>query len=79
MLTCRLLGHRYRFAADGTVMRWWCERDCGACGQKEYATAARASAYAAAFDHEDRRDLGKRAPLIGMLPLRFARLFRRTR
>ena len=50
-------------------MRWVCER-CGAGGTKEYATAAEASGYAAAFDREDRSELGRRAPVLGMFPLR---------
>jgi hypothetical protein len=35
--------------------------------------------YAAAFDREDRQDMGRRAPLIGLLPLRLARMLRRRR
>jgi hypothetical protein len=42
MLRCRLLGHRFRFAADGDTMHWRCERGCGAGGEKRYATAAEA-------------------------------------
>jgi hypothetical protein len=34
MLRCRLLGHRFRFSADGSTMRWDCERGCGAGGEK---------------------------------------------
>jgi hypothetical protein len=67
---CRLLGHRYRFEADGQTMRWTCERGCGAGGSKEYGSAEEASRYAAAFDREDRAVLGRRAPLLGMFPLR---------
>jgi hypothetical protein len=51
-------------------MLWTCERDCGAGGSKEYANAADATRYAAAFDREDRSELGRRAPLLGMFPLR---------
>jgi hypothetical protein len=48
---CRFLGHRLRFAADGPVMRWWCERGCDdAAGEKRYASAEDARRYAAAFD-----------------------------
>jgi hypothetical protein len=68
-LRCRLLGHRFRFRSDGTTMRWACERGCGAAGEKRYPTAAVAARNARAFDREDRRDVGRRAPL-GMLPLR---------
>ena len=60
-------------------MRWKCER-CGTRGgEKVYPTAAEATRYAEAFDREDRDDLGRRAPLFGMLPLRIARLLRRRR
>ncbi|HJU36386.1 MAG TPA: hypothetical protein VJ716_03085 [Gaiellaceae bacterium] len=70
MLSCRLFGHRYRFRAEGATMRWTCERGCGADGEKEYGSAEEASRYAAAFDREDRSELGRRAPLLGMFPLR---------
>jgi hypothetical protein len=78
MLACRLLGHRPRFSSDGATMRWSCER-CGDGGEKTYATAEEAARYARAFDREDRDDLGRRAPLIGLLPLRVARALRRRR
>ena len=55
-------------------MRWECERGCGAGGDKPYASAAQAHRYAQAFDREDRSDLGRRAPLIGLLPLRVGRM-----
>jgi hypothetical protein len=73
---CRLAGHRFRFLADGSVMRWSCERGCGAGGSKRYASQAAAQRYAAAFDREALSDLGHRAPL-GMFPLRIARWLRR--
>jgi hypothetical protein len=60
-------------------MRWACERGCGAGGAKTYASAADASRYAQGFDREDRSELGRRAPLIGLLPLRIAWLVRRLR
>lgn len=76
MLACRVFGHSWRFSADGRVMRWRCGR-CGALGgEKAYGTEAEAARYAAAFDREDRDAIGKRAPLIGMLPLRIARALR---
>ena len=56
-------------------MSWSCVR-CGAGGEKRYATDADAERYAQAFDREDRDDLGRRAPLIGLLPLRLWRLWR---
>ncbi|MBO0776277.1 MAG: hypothetical protein J2P34_08165 [Actinobacteria bacterium] len=65
-----MFGHRYRFTADGTVMTWHCQRGCGAGGRKTYASAAEAGRFAAAFDREDRDDLGRRAPLVALLPLR---------
>jgi hypothetical protein len=78
-LACRLLGHRYRFTADGATMRWACAR-CGAPGgTKTYASAQEAERYARAFDREDRDDLGRRAPLVGGLPLRLWRLWRNRR
>jgi hypothetical protein len=73
MLRCRLLGHRYRFTSDGETMRWSCVRGCGAGGSKHYATAEDASRYARALDREDREDLGRRAPLVALLPLRLGR------
>ena len=51
-------------------MRWTCERGCGAAGSKEYASVEEAARYAAAFDREDRSELGRRAPFFGLLPLR---------
>lgn len=79
MLTCRLLGHRYRFWSDGNTLHWRCERECGAGGQKRYPTADDARRYAAAFDREDRDDLGRRAPLFGLLPLRLIHAIRKRR
>jgi hypothetical protein len=79
MLACRLVGHRFRFSADGSTMRWSCTRGCGAGGEKTYASAADAARYARAFDREDREDIGRRAPLIGLLPLRIVWLVRRRR
>jgi hypothetical protein len=79
MLRCRLLGHRFRFTADGDTMRWECQRGCGAGGSKRYPAAEEAERYARAFDREDRDDLGRRAPLVGLLPLRIARALRRHR
>jgi hypothetical protein len=76
MTRCGLLGHRYRFFAEGEVMRWQCERGCGAGGAKRYASAQDARRYARAFDREDRDDLGRRAPFLGMFPLRLVRMAR---
>ena len=78
-LSCRLAGHRFRFRAEGEAMLWECERGCGAGGRKVYGSAADAERYARALDKEDRRELGRRAPLIGLFPLRIARAIRRRR
>jgi hypothetical protein len=51
-------------------MLWECERDCDAGGRKTYDSPAEARRYAAAFDREDRDELGRRAPVLGMFPLR---------
>jgi hypothetical protein len=72
MSSCRFFGHRPRFRAEGDVMHWACER-CGEGGQKRYASAEQAQRYARALDREDSEDLGKRAPLVGLFPLRLAR------
>ena len=60
-------------------MLWECERGCGAGGSKDYATAQEAARYASAFDREDRTDLGRRAPLVGLFPLRLYRSLRDRR
>jgi hypothetical protein len=57
-------------------MRWECERGCRAGGVKRYPSAEDAQRCAHAFDRGDRQDLGRRAPLFGLLPLRLARAFR---
>ena len=71
-----MLGHHYRFRATGATMSWECERCTAWGGSKQYDSAAEADRYARAFDSEDRRDLGKRAPLVGLLPLRIWRVWR---
>jgi hypothetical protein len=76
MLACRIFGHDYQFTAEGTTLRWSCVRGCGAGGAKEYDTAARAQRYARAFDRKDTDALGRRAPLVGLFPLRMARAMR---
>jgi hypothetical protein len=72
MSWCSLLGHRWRFTAAGTTMRWDCERGCGAAGSKTYATADDAARYARALDRRDGDALGRR-PLLSLLPLWLAR------
>jgi hypothetical protein len=74
-----MLGHRYRFTAEGSTMRWECRRGCGAGGSKRYETAADAQLYASAFDREDRADRGRRAPYVALLPLRLWRAARGRR
>jgi hypothetical protein len=76
-VACRVLGHRWRFSADGATMRWACERACSAGGEKVYDSPERAARYARAFDREDRSDIGRR-PLLSLLPLRLARGRRRS-
>jgi hypothetical protein len=73
---CRLTGHRYRFSAEGATMTWVCERGCGDGGAKTYGSAAEAARFARAFDQEDRADLGRRAPFLGLFPLRIAHWLR---
>jgi len=51
-------------------MRWACDRGCGAGGAKEYTSVEEAARYAAAFDRDDRSELGRRAPFLGLFPLR---------
>ena len=72
MRACRVLGHAYRFTAEGATMRWACERCGEPGGSKTYATAAEAQRYARALDRRDADDMGKR-PLLSLLPLWLAR------
>jgi hypothetical protein len=60
-------------------MRWRCGRGCGVEGAKRYPSAEDARHYAQAFDREDREDLGRRAPLVGLFPLRVLRALRMRR
>jgi hypothetical protein len=53
-LTCRILGCRFRFGAEGAMLRWWCQRGCPSGGEKTYPSAAEAERMAAALDHEPR-------------------------
>jgi hypothetical protein len=78
VLSCRLLGHRWRFSAEGELMRWECGRGCGASGSKRYPTAAEAARYARGLDREDADALGKR-PLLSLLPLALGRRAARRR
>jgi hypothetical protein len=76
---CRILGHRYRFTSAGPVMTWSCGRCGHVGGSKEYGSPAEAARFAAAFDREDREDMGRRAPLVAGLGLRLIRLVRSRR
>jgi hypothetical protein len=79
LLMCRLLGHRFHFTSEGKTMRWNCGRKgCGASDAKCYPSAAEAAKFAAAFDVEDRQELGRRAP-FGLLPLRLWNSWRRRK
>ena len=79
MMACTLAGHRFRFRSRGRTMIWECERGCGAGGTKEYTCAQDAARYASAFDRDGSDALGRRAPLIGLLPLRIWRRFKDRR
>ncbi len=74
-LRCRALGHRFEFSAEERTMRWHCRR-CPEGGTKEYASAKDAARYAAAFDRSPWHEQARRAPFLGLLPLRLARLLR---
>jgi hypothetical protein len=74
---CRVFGHRYRFTAAGAELSWACVRCGEPGGAKVYDSAEDAERYAAGLNREDREDLGRRAPLIGLLPLRIFRHLRR--
>lgn len=77
---CRVAGHRYRFVAVGPELRWSCQRGCAdAGGVKRYGSAADAARYAAAFDRDGREAMGRRAPLVGLFPLRLWSAWRRRR
>ncbi|WP_179429042.1 DUF1660 family phage protein [Spelaeicoccus albus] len=77
MIACRVFGHRVGFRAAGATVQWSCRRCGQAAGSKTYGTEAEAQRYARAFDRSDSDDSGRRAPLLGMFPLRIWRLFRR--
>jgi hypothetical protein len=77
MLRCRILGHRFRFSNQGRELLWTCEHGCGIGGRKLYPTPEQARRYAASFNREDRENLGRRAPLVGLFPLRLLRSTRK--
>jgi hypothetical protein len=74
---CAVLGHDFAFAVDdaGSLV-WECRRGCGAGGRKAYQDVAQSRRMAAALNRKDSDDLGRRAPLIGLLPLRIWRRLR---
>lgn len=53
-LTCRVLGCRFRFAAEEHVLHWWCQRGCPSGGTKAYPSEEQALRMAAALDREPR-------------------------
>lgn len=73
---CSVFGHRIRFRADGNTMVWSCEWCGGERGAKTYESAVAARNFARAFDRRDSEDTGRRAPWLGMFPLRVWRLLR---
>jgi hypothetical protein len=77
VLACRVFGHRYRFTSEGATMHWRCQRGCGTGSQKQYASPEDAARFAAAFDVEDRDQLGRNKVLLSLLPLRLFRRYRR--
>ena len=79
MIACRVLGHRYRFRADGPTMYWECTRNCGAGGSKRYASAEDANRYAAGLERDGGPPAHGRAPLISTLPLWLLRRVHRSR
>ena len=64
MRACKLLGHSYRFTAEGETMRWTCERGCGDGGSKRYASAEDAQRYARVFDQRDAGEAGQAAAAV---------------
>lgn len=77
-IRCVLFGHDYDFRVDGSTMRWQCSRGCDAGGSKSYPSPQDAARYAKVFNHRSTDELGRRAPLIGLLPLRLWRRIRRS-
>jgi hypothetical protein len=78
-LSCRLLGHGYRFRAEGATMLWSCQRGCGAAGVKTYNSEVAAARYARAFDRPDAPVAGHGFVPLSLLPLRAWRLLRDRR
>lgn len=66
-LTCRVVGCRFRFGAEGRELRWWCQRGCPSGGTKSYPSAREAERMAAALDREPRSSAVLLAGLGGTL------------
>ena len=60
-------------------MDWNCRHGCDAGGSKLYRSAEDAARFASAFDRRPTDNLGHRAPLIGLLPLRLWHRLRANR
>ena len=73
---CRVFDHRIRFRATGDTMSWSCEWCGGASGSKTYRSAQDAERFARGFDRRDGDETGRRAPYLGMFPLRLWRFLR---
>ncbi len=71
-LHCTVFGHRPRFWAEGSTMRWECDRDCTEGGSRTYDSEEKAARYAQAFDREDRDKMGHRS-ILSLAPLRLLR------
>lgn len=76
---CVVWDHDVSFTSHGRTMVWECRRGCGTGGSKKYASSSQAAQFATAFDRRDRADLGRRAPLLGMFPVRLWYRIRRVR
>jgi hypothetical protein len=75
--TCRVMGHHWRFSAEGRTLRWDCTRCAARGGAKEYDSPQLARHYAQAFESEPRR--GERRFLLGAAPLWLWRRISRRR
>jgi len=67
MLSCRMLGHRFRFSTQGERMLWECERGCGTRGALLYPSAAQAERCARAYDRDDRPEGGWLGALLQLV------------
>lgn len=68
---CRILGHRWRFAADGRILRWTCLRCATVGGERRYESAADARKLARHLEtHAPGPPRGLLAALAGQVPPR---------